>query len=157
MRGIRKEASKIMITTRSARVATIGFAAASGLALLGVAPAQAAPAIPLNTGQEVPAPTSKGAHGSFSYEIDGTELCYTLEVTGLSTPAVAAHIHVAPRNVPGPIVVPLMVENATEFELSACTTASAELLEAIQADPAAYYVNVHTPTNQPGEVRGQLK
>ena len=147
----------MMITSRNARTAAIGLAAASALALLGSAPAQAAPAIPLNTGQEVPAPASKGAHGSFSYEIDGSELCYTLEVTRLSSPAVAAHIHVAPRNVPGPVVVPLMVENATSFEVSACTTASADLLAAIEADPGSYYVNVHTPTNPAGEVRGQLK
>ncbi|HEX6955560.1 MAG TPA: CHRD domain-containing protein [Agromyces sp.] len=147
----------IMIRSRNARIVAIGFAAASGLALLGVAPAQAAPAIPLNIGQEVPAPTSKGAHGSFSYEIDGSELCYTLEVTGLSAPAVAAHVHVAPRNVAGPVVVPLTVENATSFEVSDCTTASAELLAAIEADPGSYYVNVHTPTNPAGEVRGQLK
>ncbi|WP_448809572.1 CHRD domain-containing protein [Agromyces bauzanensis] len=150
-----------MITTDRSRTIAIALAAAAALTLgaAGAADAtpQRGPAIPLNTGQEVPAPTVGGAHGSFSYEIDGDGLCYTLEVTGLSSAAVAAHIHVAPRNVPGPIVVPLMVENATSFEVSDCTTADAALLAAIEANPGDYYVNVHTPMNQPGEIRGQLK
>jgi hypothetical protein len=149
-----------MITTRAA--SKFAFALTIVAALLGVCGvAQAAPpdtpAIPLNTGQESPAPSVGGAHGKFSYDIDGTELCYSIEVTGLSAPAVAAHIHIGERNVPGPVVVPLTVPPATTFEVSACTTASATLLAAIQADPSAYYINVHTSTNPPGEVRGQLK
>jgi len=145
-----------MMMTRPARI-PLGLAAIAVMAVAGGGIAQGAPAIPLNTGQEAPAPSVGGAHGTFSYEIDGDELCYTLEATGLSTPAVAAHIHVAPRNVPGPVVVPLVVENATSFEVSACTTASSTLLAQIEDDPSGYYVNVHTPTNQPGEIRGQLK
>ena len=98
-----------------------------------------------------------GAHGFFSYTIEGSELCYTLSVQNLSANAVAAHIHVAPRRVAGPIVIPLVVEHATTWTHSACTTADAGLLAAISADPGAYYVNVHTPTFPGGEIRGQLK
>ena len=47
--------------------------------------------------------------------------------------------------------------SATSFEISACETISAMLASAIEDDPSAYYVNVHTPNNQPGEIRGQLK
>jgi len=136
--------------------ALLAAAAAAALALGGAAPATAAPAIPLNNGQETPGAQS-GAHGFFSYVIDGNELCYTLDVERLSAPAVAAHIHVGPRNVAGPVVVPLVVPAATDFEVSACTTADAGVLAAIAADPGAYYVNVHTPNFPPGEVRGQLK
>jgi hypothetical protein len=146
-----------MTATRTARRCTVALAAIAA-AVFGGTPAQASPpAIPLNTGQETPAPSVGGAHGSFSYEIVGSELCYTIEVTGLSAPAVAAHIHVGERNVAGPVVVPLAVPAATSFETSACTTADPALLAAIEADPGAYYVNVHTSTNPPGEVRGQLK
>ncbi|WP_188742955.1 CHRD domain-containing protein [Agromyces bauzanensis] len=149
-----------MMTTRRSRIA-LAVAAAAALTLGAAGAAQAtppgSPAIPLNTGQEVPAPTIGGAHGWFSYDIDGNELCYTLEVTGLSSPAAAAHIHVGARNVPGPVVVPLMVENETSFEVSTCTTADAALLAAIEANPGDYYVNVHNANNQPGEIRGQLK
>ena len=149
-----------MFMSKHTRSATIGLAAIGALIFGGAGVAQAAPsgpAIPLNTGQEAPAPSVGGAHGKFSYEIDGSELCYTIEVTGLSTPAVAAHIHLGDRNVAGPVVVPLVVPAETSFDTSACTTADPALLAAIEADPSAYYINVHTEMNRPGEVRGQLK
>ena len=126
-------------------------------ASLALAAPPATPAIPLNTGQEAPAPNVGGGHGWFSYEIEGNQICYTLDVTGLSVPAVAAHIHVAPRNVPGPVVVPLVVPAETSFEVSNCTSADPVLLAAIEDSPENYYVNVHTSTNLPGEIRGQLK
>ena len=91
----------------------------------GAGAAQAAPAIPLTGGQETPRPNDFGAHGWFSYEIDGTEFCYTLEVDGaLRRRAVAAHVHVAPRNVPGPVVIRLGSCRATSFEVSACGRSS---------------------------------
>ncbi|WES62966.1 CHRD domain-containing protein [Microbacter sp. GSS18] len=136
--------------------AVLAAAAAAALTLGGSVAASAAPAIPLNNGQETPG-AQGGAHGFFSYVIDGDELCYWLEVERLSAPAVAAHIHVGPRNVAGPVVVPLVVPAETDFEVSDCTTADEGVLAAISADPGAYYVNVHTPTYPPGEVRGQLK
>lgn len=146
-----------MITKRRARSAALTLAAVAAFTFGGAGAAQAAPAIPLTGGQEVPRPNAFGAHGSFSYEIDGNEFCYTLEVTGLSAPATAAHVHVAPRNTPGPVVIPLVVPAATSFDVEACTTADPMLLAAIEANPSAYYVNVHNANNQPGEIRGQLK
>lgn len=150
----------MMTTIRTTRTTALALGIAAVM-FGSVGAAQAAPpdspAIPLNTGQEAPAPSVGGAHGFFSYEIDGSELCYTIEVTGLSTPAVAAHIHVGERNVAGPVVVPLVVPAETSFETSGCTTADPALLAAIEADPSAYYLNVHTSANPPGEVRGQLK
>ena len=146
-----------MSRSRVARASALAIAA-TAVVMGGVGVAQAAsPAIPLNTGQEAPAPSVGGAHGSFSYEITGDELCYTLEVTGLSSPAVAAHIHIGRRNAAGPVVVPLAVPAETSFETSDCTTADPAVLAAIEADPKGYYVNVHTAQNPPGEVRGQLK
>ena len=148
-----------MYMSRHARTTAIGFAALAALTFAGAGAAQAAPPdetrVPLNTGQETPAPTQGGAHGTFTYEINGDELCYTLEVTGLSSDAVAAHIHLAPRNAPGPIVVPLTVESDTSFVVSDCVTDAD--VPAIEADPTAYYVNVHTVDNMSGEVRGQLR
>ena len=84
-----------------------------------------APAIPLNTEQETTG-SDTGASGFFSYTIQGSQLCYTLEVRGLSLPAVAAHIHKAPRHVAGPIVIPFpAVPSATTVEASACVTPAA--------------------------------
>lgn len=146
-----------MRTSERTRTIAIAIAAAAAFTFAGTGAANAAPAIPLNGGQETPAPNNFGAHGWFSYEIDGDELCYTLEVDGLSAPAAAAHIHVAPRNTAGPVVVPLSVVSATSFGVETCTTADPMLLAAIAAHPNAYYVNVHTANNRPGEIRGQLK
>ena len=132
--------------------------AVSGLMTAGVlADSGGAAHIPLNTGQEAPKPVTGGASGEFGYTIDGTEFFYELTVTGLSAPAAAAHVHIGPRGVPGPVVIPLSVPSATDFEVSGCTAISSELAAAILASPGSYYVNVHTSTNQPGEIRGQLK
>lgn len=152
-----------MSMKRHARTTAIGLAAlaALALALSGAGAAQAAPptttTVPLNTGQEAPAPSVGGAHGSFTYEIDGDQLCYTLSVSGLSAAPVAAHIHIGERNTPGPVVVPLMTPPGATSEVSECKTVSPAVLAAIEASPKDYYVNVHTPLNGPGEIRGQLR
>ena len=120
------------------------------------------PAIPLNSGQEAPGAISEGS-GSFSYTVNGSELCYTLAVRDLTGAPVAAHIHLAPRNVPGPVVVPLATPPGATSSVSACIIAmeggamTPAELAAIVADPRAYYVNVHTVAWPAGEVRGQLK
>ena len=118
--------------------------------------------IPLNPEQETSDVVSDGS-GFFSYTVDGSELCYTLEVRNLTQAPFASHIHVGPRNVAGPVVVPLTTPPAATSTTSACITATeggamtpAELA-AIVANPKAYYVNVHTTQWPAGEVRGQLK
>lgn len=142
---------------RTAIRAALATTAVAMLALGGGTAAVAAPAIPVNNGQETTG-AEGGAHGFFTYEIDGDQFCYTLEVTGLTAPAAAAHIHFAPRDVAGGVVIPLTVPPLTSFDWEGCATvANATLLAAIQANPKAYYVNVHTATYPGGEVRGQLK
>lgn len=114
------------------------------------------PAIPLNTSQETTG-SNTGASGFFSYSIIGNQLCYTMTARNLSAPAAAAHIHLAPRNVAGPIVIPLVVGSGTSWTMQNCATADPVLLQAVAANPRNYYVNVHTPTYTGGEIRGQLK
>lgn len=141
------------------RSIAIAFAAAAALTLVGAGPAQAkppgTPAIPLNNEQETTGATG-GASGFLAYEVvDADTFCYELVVEGLTAPAVAAHIHLAPRNVAGGVVIPLSVPAATSFTTSGCTDDTDAA--AVGADPGAYYVNVHTSTFPGGEVRGQLK
>ena len=146
-----------MILKRRARTAALTLAAAAAFTFAGAGTATAAPAIPLTIGQETPKPDAAGAHGSFTYEIGVGVLCYTLDVTGLSTPAAAAHIHLAPRNVPGDVVIPLVIENATSFSVDTCVPAGQAVLDGLAEDPGNYYVNVHNSQNPRGEIRGQLK
>jgi hypothetical protein len=141
----------------------LAFAAASLLIASAVqAKASGVPAIPLNAEQEAPGAVSDGS-GFFAYTVDGSTLCYELTVRDLTGAPVAAHIHIAPRHVPGPVVVPLATPPGATSSTSACITATEDgamtpvELAAIVADPRAYYVNVHTPTWPAGEVRGQLK
>jgi len=120
------------------------------------------PAIPLNNEQETTGATGGGS-GFFSYTVEGDTLCYTLEVTGLTVAPFGAHLHPAPRNVAGPVAVPLGTPSGATGSSAGCITAAeggamtpAELA-AIVADPTDFYVNVHTTTFPGGEVRGQLK
>jgi hypothetical protein len=145
---------------RSVMAVLVGLFAVLALAA-GSAGANS-PAIPLNAEQETTGSTSTGS-GFFSYTIGGDQLCYTLEVRDLTMAPFAAHIHIGPRNVAGPIVVGLLTPPAATSTVSECITAveggdlTPAELAAIAADPRNYYVNVHTATWPGGEVRGQLK
>ena len=80
------------------------------------------------------------------------EVCWTIEVTGVE-PITEAHIHKAPSNTNGPVVVPF------EPDYSAgCTEVSRELALDIVLHPSSYYVNVHNEEfpRPRGALRGQL-
>lgn len=111
----------------------------------------------LSGDNEVP-PVATAATGTFTVSIEGDQLTYTLEVNGLSGAARAAHIHGAAPGENGGVIVPLqLVEGAGDSGVIAQGTATvdAAALEAIRAGNA--YVNVHTPDNGGGEIRGQLQ
>src|SRR5260370_14922869 len=97
------------------------------------------------------------------------EVCWEVTVAHLTAPVFAAHIHKGGAGVNGPIVVPFFgfatPSRATSF--SGCTeNVDRALIEAIQDNPAGYYVNVHTscagepatcgPAFPRGAVRAQL-
>ena len=68
--------------------------------------------------------------------------------------AVAMHIHQGAAGKDGPVVLPL--DPKTINGAKACVTATAALATSIEANPAGFYVNIHTPTAPAGAVRGQL-
>ena len=88
---------------------------------------------------------------------DATTVCFGITVDNLDTPT-AAHIHQGPAGVAGPIVVPFTAPNAgNPGTTSGCTTGvSQDLINAIKANPAGFYVNVHTTAFPGGAIRGQL-
>jgi Cu/Zn superoxide dismutase len=116
----------------------------------------------LNSDEEVPlcAAATNGAGGNFvAHVVDqatGT-VEWQLVANNLPGDIVAAHIHIAPKGVPGPVVQPLPpTPGAENGVVGTGTFSNPALVAAMQANPDAYYVNVHTNVCPPGVIRGQL-
>ena len=98
--------------------------------------------------------TSSGK-GMATASLDTTTktLTWTVDYSGLSGPATAAHIH-GPAD-PGAnagIVVPFSGNLASPIKGSATLTDA----QIAQLEAGKWYVNIHTEANKPGEIRGQL-
>jgi len=112
----------------------------------------------MNATQEVPAPTGNvsGAQGTFKATVTksdtGASVAWDLTFSGLTGNAVAAHIHQGAPGAPGAVVLALC--GPCQSPMSGTGNLSQAALDALQAGDA--YVNVHTPTNGAGEIRGQL-
>ncbi|MTH69686.1 CHRD domain-containing protein [Agromyces bracchium] len=158
------------------------LAVAASLAPVGAQAADSTWTAQLSAGEEVPTNDSlaRGA-AVFKLSADGTELDYRLIVANLENP-VAAHIHLAPEGVNGPVVAflygPAAPDGGRTSGVIATGTITAsnlvgplagasldDLVEMIESGGA--YVNVHTNdgeapvTNLPGdipagEIRGQI-
>lgn len=97
--------------------------------------------------------TDASAEGRFRADTAAGQFCYSVTGEGLQD-AAAMHIHEGPAGTEGPVVIPLDHTKIGAGEV--CTPAEAALLEKVMADPAVYYLNVHTPEFQAGAVRDQL-
>jgi hypothetical protein len=112
----------------------------------------------LTAAQEVPSPTGavSNAGGTFSATITksdtGASVSWQLSFSGLTGNAIAAHIHTGAVGSPGPVVLALCGPCTSPASGTGNLTDAA--LQAIEGGTA--YVNVHTPTNPGGEIRGQL-
>ena len=82
-------------------------------------------------------------------------ICWEINVSGITLPASAAHIHEAPVTAPGPVVVPLSAPDASGFASGCAMVDRAEIKDIIQ-HPEEYYVNVHNADFNAGALRGQL-
>jgi hypothetical protein len=103
-----------------------------------------------------PAPgVSSSGKGTATGSLDTNTktLTWTVDYSGLSGPATAAHIH-GPAD-PGAnagIVVPFSGNLASPIKGSATLTDA----QIAQLEAGKWYVNIHTEANKPGEIRGQL-
>lgn len=144
---IRSRRAPLSIGLTAALVGTLAFAV----------PALAAARLSteMTGAQEVPGPGDPDGSGRAIVKLNRgkSQICYSLTVSGIA-PAIAAHIHVGPAGVAGPVVVPLIPPNSGSS--SECKTVDRDLIVAIAQDPANYYVNVHNAEYPAGAVRGQL-
>jgi CHRD domain len=102
-----------------------------------------------------------GARGVAIVQIneDTGEIKYrvvAVKLPGTIAGSPGAHIHVGQAGEAGPVVQPLMLTGRERGLVAAGTATNPALAEAILADPANYYVNVHTTVCAEGAVRGQL-
>jgi hypothetical protein len=106
----------------------------------------------LSGANEVP-PADPDAVGGATVTINTTtnEICYDLVISNTTTPTMA-HIHEGAAGTNGPVVVPL--DTPTNGQSDGCVTDTDA--PAIAANPAGYYVNVHTADFPNGAARGQL-
>ena len=137
--------------------AMASLAAAAALVLPAVAGAERTNFVfvtGLSGVEEVPGPGDPDGWGLAVIRVDTSdgEICYLLLARRID-PATAAHIHVGPETVAGPVVQGL--EAPGDGFSRACVDNDA-LAAAIVADPANYYVNVHNGPFPAGTVRGQL-
>jgi hypothetical protein len=113
----------------------------------------------LNGQKEVPGPGDQDGEASGTLTIDDVTgaVSWDFKYAGIAVPS-AMHIHMGAPGESGGIVVSLDVETAGgEGTLIGSTTAEAEVLAAILASPASYYVNIHNAEFAGGAVRGQLE
>lgn len=105
--------------------------------------------------QEVPGPGDPDGTGTAKVTADATTntVCVDIAVQAISRPTMA-HIHRGARGVAGPPVVTLTapVGGASKE----CLTVEKAMAAAIIADPAGYYVNIHTADFPAGAIRGQI-
>ena len=134
-------------------------APAGGCPSQAVSPAQGGTELKatLSGANEIPGPGDPDGTGTASIRLQSGlgRLCFTLKAEKITLPASAAHIHVGTAGQAGDVVVPLKAPDATGTS-TGCTNVSRTLVGQILANPAGYYVNVHTSDFPNGAIRGQL-
>jgi len=104
---------------------------------------------------EVPGPGDPDGGGTAEVTLnsDKNEVCYDLTVTKIDE-ATAAHIHEGAMGKDGPVKVGL--DTPKGGATKGCKSADAAVVKDMMANPANYYVNVHSKDFPKGAVRGQL-
>jgi hypothetical protein len=93
-------------------------------------------------------------NGAFRVEINSEtgDFCYTLYAEKTAAPTMA-HVHTGAAGVNGG---PVITMDVTGKGSDLCIAVEPDKLKPILADPAGFYVNIHTADFPGGAVRGQL-
>lgn len=141
---------------RSLSAAVVASALAGGALLFSAGVAFAAPqtfTANLSSANNVGA-SGASLTGTATVTVDTSSGQVCAKVTSNVEGAVAMHLHKGASGANGPVAVPLDVKSINGASI--CATATPAVAAAIAADPAGYYVNIHTPASPAGALRGQL-
>jgi hypothetical protein len=111
----------------------------------------------LSGDQEVPGPGDPDGMGRarISLYTDLDIACWRIRAIGIELPGTGAHIHVGEYGISGGIVITLAAPDESGLS-QGCSSADGATIDAVVADPAGYYVNVHNIPYPAGAIRGQL-
>ena len=90
--------------------------------------------------------------GEVILTLNGNILTIDGSFTGMSSVATGAHIHNGPPAQPGPVIHTLEITENTSGSVTGTLTLSDEEIESLRNNE--FYIQVHTESNPPGELRG---
>jgi CHRD domain len=105
---------------------------------------------------EKPGPGDSDGKGTVTIQVNTKDgaICWELEGIKKIDKPLAAHIHKGKKGVAGQIVVDI---SKPRYTMAGCTrTTALPLARDIAANPAGYYVNIHTKAFPNGAIRAQL-
>jgi hypothetical protein len=114
----------------------------------------------LSGANEVPAADPDGT-GKALVRITGTQVCFALKYANITAPF-AGHIHTGAAGANGAVVVPFFAVPggatlpANLTGIAGCLASDQATVDSIKANPAGFYVNMHTVDFRAGVMRGQL-
>ncbi|HET6744502.1 MAG TPA: CHRD domain-containing protein [Candidatus Limnocylindria bacterium] len=148
-------------------LATVGLIASLGAGAAAAAAPQATEVYRLSlTGDQEATPTcappavcgdpDAGGEMILIVNPNNDTVCFLTRWRDIDGTVVAAHIHTGVAGVPGGVVVPLFAgQFAGTDQLRACVAGNG-WTDDINANPAGFYVNIHSTTYQAGAIRAQL-
>lgn len=112
----------------------------------------------LSGSQEVPAVTTSGnGVATFVINLSSGAISGSVTFSGLTSNAVASHIHQGAAGVNGPVIIPLQGGNGSTsgvWQVPDGTVLTQDQLNALEA--GQLYVNIHSVNFPAGEIRGQI-
>ncbi len=98
--------------------------------------------------------TTITGEGEVILTLDGNTLTVSGNFTGMNSVATMAHVHNGPPAQPGPVVHQLEVTKMPAGEISAVLELTDTQVTALRNNEL--YIQVHSETNPPGELRGWI-
>lgn len=113
------------------------------------------------TPEEEPGGGDRRGSGDARLDLDeaGETACYFFAWKGLAGDVTAAHLHVGPRGQDGGHAIDFFNDQhfaGRDGNSSGCVPSSRDNIRVIVANPAGYYINIHSTEFKPGAIRGQL-